>query len=135
MYAEWIMMLAAAAIAARAIRLVTRDVLTDPIRRRIGARFDGTDELDTKGPVEAFVSCAWCIGWWITLVVFAAVYTVWPGHDWSASQLTVWAAAACASNIAYATAASISPPVDDLVTAAKLAMLGAGNEPEEEQPE
>ena len=107
-------MLAAAAIAARITRLATKDTITAPIRQWIG---------DRSAVWETFVSCAWCIGWWITLAVFAVAYVIWPGHDWSAPQLLVWSAAACATNLTYATIASTTARIGDLADTLELRIL------------
>lgn len=120
MYAEWVIMLAAAAIAARLTRLTTRDVITNPIRRRIGGRFDGTAPEDTTGPVETFFACAWCIGWWITAATYATVYLIWPGAVWTVDQVIAWAAAAAATNLVYASFASATARLQELTEAAEL---------------
>ena len=107
-------MLAAAAIAARTTRLATKDTLTAPIREWI-------DDRSTAW--ATFVGCAWCIGWWITIATFAVGYVIWPGHDWSAPQLLAWAAAACATNLAYATTASTTARIGDLADTLELRIL------------
>jgi len=144
-------MLAAAAISARATRLITRDVITAPLRRWVRHRVDKQPEVvddlppidadnenddeivtvtiadhtkDRKGPAETFVSCAWCIGWWISLIVFAVVYILWPGHDWSGTQLVVWLSAAAAVNTVHGTIASTTEAIND-VTRARAASAGA----------
>lgn len=114
MYGDWVIMLAAAAIAARITRLATKDTLTAPIREWIG---------DRSTAWATFVSCAWCIGWWITIATFAVGYVIWPGHDWSAVQLLVWAGAACATNLINGTIASATSRVDELTETAELAAL------------
>jgi hypothetical protein len=142
-------MLAAAVIAARATRLVTRDTITAPLRRWAGQRFDqktpverddhshdGVEETDTDainetdpdekiGPVETFVGCAWCIGWWIALAAFTACYVAWPGHDWSAPQLIVWGATAAATNIIHGTVASTTERIGEIARTAEIAMLSS----------
>lgn len=120
MYAEWVFMLAAAAIAARATRLATRDTITAPTRQWIGKRFDHTQPGTEPGPAETFASCAWCIGWWITLTTYTATYAIWPGHNWSAPQILAWLSAACITNIVYASTASATAKLRDISDAAEL---------------
>lgn len=111
-------MLAAAAIAARTTRLATKDVITAPIREWADKRgrspepettadteFDETPELQ-RSHLAVFLGCTYCIGWWITIAAFAAAYVIWPGHDWSAPQLLVWAGAASITNLVHGAIAS-----------------------------
>lgn len=107
-------MLAAAAIAARITRLATKDTLTAPIREWLG---------DRSTAWATFVGCAWCIGWWITIAVFGVAYVIWPGHDWSAPQLLVWAGAACVTNLVHGTIAATNSRIDQLTESIELAAL------------
>ena len=104
MYGDWVIMLAAALIAARATRLATRDIITAPIRDWVARRIDRT-------------------GWWITITTFACAYLVWPGHDWTGPQVIVWIAAAAGTNLVYASAASITARVRGLADTLELSML------------
>jgi hypothetical protein len=122
MYGDWVIMLAAAAVAARVTRLATKDTLTEPLRRWIGRRFDKTALDDDAGFWEEFAGCAYCVGWWITIATFGAAYVIWPGHDWSASQLLAWAGAACITNLVQGTIASTTSRVDELCESAELSM-------------
>lgn len=123
MYGDWVIMLAAAAIAARITRLATKDTLTAPLRRWIGKRFDGTGPDDDTGFWEEFAGCAYCVGWWITIATFGVAYAIWPGHDWSAPQLLVWAGAACITNLVNGTIASTTSRIDELAETAELSAL------------
>ena len=107
-------MLAAAAIAARITRLATKDTITAPIRQWIG---------DRSAVWETFVSCAWCIGWWITAATYATVYLLWPGSMWTADQVIVWTAAACATNLTYASIASATARLRELADTLELRIL------------
>lgn len=132
MYPEIVMMLASAAIASLATRVITRDVIAQPLRTLAGridtkrglvfiplADEDEDDgrRLDGRFSAADFVSCPRCVGWWLALGAFAAGYIVWPGHNWSAPQLVVWIAAAAATNIIYAATASAATAASDVVTA------------------
>lgn len=117
MYGDWVIMLAAAAIAARITRLATKDTLTAPIREWADQRGqptpDPADDEETdetpepeKSHLAVFLGCTYCIGWWITIATFLIAYLIWPGHDWSAPQLLVWAGAASITNLVHGAIAS-----------------------------
>lgn len=100
-----IMIIASAAIAARATRLATHDTLTAPLRDR--------------GPAwwQTFAACPYCIGWWITLVTFAAGYAIDHNGTTTAQTIWVWAAAACALNFAWSALVSAAGTLGDAVNA------------------
>jgi len=99
------MLIASAAIAARTTRLATHDTLTAPLRDR-GPRI-----------WQDFASCPYCIGWWITLVTFAAGYTIDHNGTTTAQTIWVWAAAACALNLAWSALVSAAGTLGDAVNA------------------
>lgn len=60
--------LVAALACLRLTRLVTTDVITEPIRVRIVAK-TGID-----GWIHTLITCAWCCGWWISAAVGTGVW-------------------------------------------------------------
>lgn len=64
----WILLLAFGATA-RLTRLITGDTITRPLRERIATRY-GPDSM----PAE-FVTCPWCVGFWVALLVTALAFT------------------------------------------------------------
>lgn len=90
-------MVVAGLIGARATRLVTRDTILDPVRARI-----------TNKHVKKFVSCVWCVGWWIMLAAYAITWLAWPDRTGAPIEVIAWIAAACAANLAYGTVAGIA---------------------------
>jgi len=98
-----IMIIASAAIAARATRLATHDTLTAPLRDR--------------GPAwwQTFAACPYCIGWWITAVTFAAGYTITYHGSSLAQTIWIWVAAACALNLAWSSLVSAASTLGDAV--------------------
>lgn len=97
------MLIASAAIAARTTRLATHDTLTAPLRDR-GPRL-----------WRDFASCPYCIGWWITLVTFAAGYAITQNGTTTAQTIWVWVAAACALNLSWAALVSAAGTLGDAV--------------------
>lgn len=106
MYAEWVVLLATSAIAMRLVRVVTVDKISIPVRRWLWIR---------NAALGEFSECPWCIGWWVTLVTFVAAYLLWPGHDYTASQIIVWAGSVCATNYIHAAVSNAASRVDDLL--------------------
>ena len=100
-----IMLIASAAIAARATRLATHDTLTQTLRDH-GPRW-----------WREFASCPYCIGWWITLATFAGGYTIAYHGTGLAQTIWVWIAAACALNLSWAALVSAAGTVGDAVNA------------------
>lgn len=98
-----IMIIASAAIAARATRLATHDTLTAPLRDR--------------GPAwwQTFAACPYCIGWWITAVTFAAGYAIDHNGTATAQTVWVWVASACALNLAWSALVNAAGTLGDSV--------------------
>lgn len=105
-------------IAARATHLVTKDVLTSRARswvERLGPRW------------AIFVTCPWCIGLWITLIVFAGVYAI-TGQPWTdTTTLIIWAGAAAATNLATATASNLADHTTELKDQATVTLYAHAN--------
>lgn len=99
------MLIASAAIAARATRLATHDTLTQPLRDR--------------GPAwwQTFSACPYCIGWWITAATFAAGYAITTTASTVAQGVWIWVAAACALNLGWAALVSAAGTLGDAVNA------------------
>ena len=60
---------------ARLTRLLTADQISYPIRQRIVVR------LGPDHPVSYLVTCAWCVGLWVSIGVGIAAYW-WAGERW-----------------------------------------------------
>lgn len=98
-----LMLIASAAIAARATRLATHDTLTQPLR--------------DHGPNwwRTFAACPYCIGWWITLATFTAGYAITHHSTAVAQNIWVWVAAACALNLAWSALVNAASTLGDAV--------------------
>lgn len=93
----WILLLALGA-SLRLTRLVTGDLITEPIRRWIDNRYG------EESKAADFVRCPWCIGFWISLGVTALAFCPKVGHHplflLAATGLTVsWLVAIAAINL------------------------------------
>lgn len=86
-----------AAFAYRLMRLVAVDVITMPLRVRLTRIVERDDERYTGGlaprpELRAFITCPWCVGFWICLLVSLA----W----WAAPDITLAVAVPFAANLA-----------------------------------
>lgn len=89
MYSPWIVLVAATLLSWRLTWLAIGDTLTRRLRERGGERWC------------EFVSCPWCIGWWISLTTFAGAY-LWQTDTPRLLEITVWLAFASGANLAFA---------------------------------
>jgi hypothetical protein len=77
----WLLLLLTVLAVARLTRLITADVLTQPVRAWIVARrLDGHPERDETDPIVYLVHCRWCASIWVSFPVAAAVY--WGRGHW-----------------------------------------------------
>ena len=65
--------------AARITRLVTDDTITEPLR--VWA--------SDKRFVYGLITCPWCIGFWISLVIVAVWWTTGPRTEWLLAPFAV----------------------------------------------
>lgn len=71
---------------ARVTRLITEDVITEPLRLHIERRFGG------ESMVAYLFSCAWCMSLWVALV------TAWAVVDLAGLPTWLWAPLALAAS-------------------------------------
>lgn len=104
--------LLAAGLCARLTRLVTLDVITEPIRRRL------------TGLLGALVECSWCTGVWVA----GAVGLSW----WAWADQTWWQTVAVIGTIAW-TAGAVSnaamPSQHEVATVTPVALVNADAPP------
>lgn len=102
----------AAGLCARLTRLITLDVITEPIRRRL------------PGLLGALVECSWCTGVWAGAAVGLS-WVAWSDQGW-------WQAVAVIGTIAWASGAvsgAAMPSQHEVATVAPVALINA-DEPE-----
>jgi hypothetical protein len=78
----------------RLVRLVTEDEIVAPFRRWV-ARRAGMEDGIPGGWTRAayFVTCPWCVGFWLAAAVLALV-TLWPTGAAYIALVLAWSAAA-----------------------------------------
>ncbi|WP_375483299.1 DUF1360 domain-containing protein [uncultured Jatrophihabitans sp.] len=78
----WLLVVLTVFAVARLTRLVTKDVVTQPVRAWIVARrLDGHDDRDDSDPIVYLIHCRWCASIWLAAPVSVAVW-LWPGAWW-----------------------------------------------------
>lgn len=105
-------MLLAAGLCARITRLITLDVITEPIRRRM------------PGLLGALVECSWCTGMWAA----GAVGLSW----WAWADQTWWQVCALIGTIAWIAGAvsnAAMPSQHEVATVAPIALVNADEPP------
>lgn len=67
----------------RVVRLVIEDVVIEPIRERT------VYKLHPDNKVRELFECAWCLGFWLSILVVIA-YALWPvGTTWAALPFAI----------------------------------------------
>lgn len=81
-----ILMITYTLAAARVVRLINADTITDPVRLAIERRARDDDRSPTErarwGTLAYFIGCPWCVGMWVTggtawIVPVAAGLPLW----------------------------------------------------------
>lgn len=104
----WLTIALAAGLAARLTRLITLDVITDPIRRRM------------PGWLGALVECSWCTGVWVAVPVGLSWYW-WSDQTW-------WQVCALIGTLAWisgAVSGAAMPSQHEVATVGPVALVNA----------
>jgi hypothetical protein len=109
---DWLTIALAAGLAARLTRLITLDVITDPIRRRLTGFFG------------ALVECAWCTGIWVAAPVGLS-WWLWADQTW-------WQVCAVIGTVAWiagAVSGAAMPSQMEIATVTPVALVNADEGP------
>lgn len=109
---DWLTIALAAGLAARLTRLITLDVITDPIRRRLTGFFG------------ALVECAWCTGIWVAAPVGIS-WWLWADQTW-------WQVCAVIGTVAWIAGAvsnAAMPSQMEIATVTPVALVNADEGP------
>lgn len=105
---DWLTIALAAGLCARLTRLITLDVITEPIRRRL------------PGLLGALVECSWCTGVWAGIAVGLS-WVAWSDQGW-------WQATAVIGTIAWvagAVSGAAMPSQHEVATVSPVALVNA----------
>lgn len=105
---DWLTIVLALGLAVRITRLITLDVITQPIRDRL------------SGFLGALVECPWCTGVWVAVPVGLS-WWAWSGQTW-------WQVSALIGTIAWASGAGAAvgmPRQVEVATVAPVAIVNA----------